>query len=155
MKKIEKIALSACALTVIILTFFYLFALIGQLTDPMISFTTFLLILGFSLIISLTSLILRIERMKMIVRIIIHYASLLVAFTVIFLISGNLSAGGTPVVFSAIVVFTFLYAVIFALTYFIKRTIGAADKKIDKRLQAKATPTKSKSEYKSLYSSKD
>lgn len=155
MKKIEKILLSACALTVIILTFFYLFALIGQFTDPMISFTTFLLISGFSLIISLMSLILKIERLKMIVRVIVHYASLLVAFTVIFLISGNLGAGGTPVVFSAIVVFTFLYAVIFALSYFIKNVIGAADRKIDARLRAKAKPTKSKSEYKSLYSSKD
>ena len=91
----------------------------------------------------------------MIVRIIVHYASLLVAFTVIFLISGNLGAGGTPVVFSAIVVFTFLYAVIFALSYFIKNVIGAADRKVDARLRAKAKPTKSKSEYKSLYSSKD
>ena len=154
MKKIENLVLSACAFTVMILFLFYLFAVIGQFTEPTITFPTFLLIFGFSAIIAVTSMILRVERLKMFTRIAIHYASLLIAFTVVFLTSGNLASGGTPIVFSAVVVFTFLYGIIFTATYFICKGLRSADRKISNRQQKNATASK-KSEYKSLYSSKD
>ena len=154
MKRFEKLMLSTTAFTVLILFFFYLFAVIGGFTEPLISFPTFLLILGFGFIISVSSLILKVERIKKSLRVLVHYASLMLAFTVVFIISGNLSSGGTPVIFSAIVVFTFLYAVIFTASYFVKKAVASFDSKIDAQSSTKKT-VKTKKEYKSLYSSKD
>ena len=155
MKKIESLVMSACALTVLILTIFYLFAMATGYSTPLIDFGTFALILTFGIIISVANLILRIESLKLAARILIHYLSLLVAFTVIFAVNGNLGGGNVGAITAAIIVFTFLYAVIFLICYFAIKPIRAVDRTINSKVAgrqaAKQTEAKKAPKYESRY----
>lgn len=153
MKKLHNLLLTACTYTVIVLTLFYLFAAATDFADAGIELPMFAMIFGFCALISVAGLILEIEKIKKPLRILIHYVTLFVAFLVIFVISGNISKKGPAAVFSAVVIFTFLYAVIFLICAFAKRALGAADKRIDKRIAKNEKNKKPKAPYKSLYGS--
>ncbi len=148
MKKLETLLLKACGYTIITTALFYIIALIGKFTTAAIDFPTFALIFLFGIVISASSLILGIQSMRIIFRILIHYAVLLVSFFFVFLFAGKLGNAGMPVIFSAIIVFTFLYALIFALTYFIKRAVNGADSFLTKKNDSKKGEKKP---YKPLY----
>ena len=154
MKKLENILLRGTAYSVLILIIFYLFAIVGQLTEPAITFPTFVLIVAFGLIISASELVFSIKSLKTPLRVLIHYAALLAAFCAIFVFSGNLSADGPAAIFSAVVIFTFLYALVFVIVYFSRRAIRLADKKIGKQVE-KSRANDKKPEYKSLYGKQD
>lgn len=152
MKKIKNLLLGACGYTVLILALFYIFAAISKFTDARIGFSMFTIIFGFGCLISLAGMILGIEKIKKPFRILIHYSILLVSFSVIFIVSGNIASSGAAAIFSAVVIFTFFYALIFALTYLAIHAVSSADKHIDKKLFAKKKDIK-KPPYKPLYSS--
>lgn len=144
MKKIENLLLKACGYSLIILTLFFAVAALGNFTSAAIDFPTFLLIFVFGIIISTASMILYVQALKPIFRVMIHYAILLISFSVIFILAGKLGNGGASVIFSAIVIFTFLYAVIFAVTYLIRRAIKSADKALDKKNSSSSKGNKNK-----------
>ena len=148
MKKIREIFQGACGITVFTLALFYLFAAISKLSTPRIGFGMFGLIFGFSCLIRLANELLSLERMHMLLRIAIHYTALLISFCVVFITSGNIAGNGAAAVFSAIAVFTFLYALLFTAIYFIKKLI----KKLDNSDAAKET---ARSKYKPLYRDRD
>ena len=150
MKKLQSTLLAGSAYTVFILIVFYLFAIIGQLTLPAITFPTFLLILVFGMIISFAENIFYIKGLKIPFKIMIHYSLLLIAFCSVFVFSGNLKSEGPAAIFTSIVIFSFLYALIFVSARFIRKGIRSLDKKIEKRALTKAKEEK-KTEYKSLY----
>ena len=154
MKKIETILLRGCGFTILILTLFYLFAVATSFVDPEIGFPTFLLILTFGFIISLSTLIFEIKAMKLPFKILIHYATLLVAFSAVFVYSGNLATGGDAAIFTAVAIFTFLYALIFAISYFAARVVRVADKTLDsgnKAQKSKDAKKESSSTYQPRY----
>ena len=155
MKRIETIILRACGYCVLILSLFYAFGAINEYRKPYIDFKTFLVILLFGMIVSLGGFILTLERLKMPLRILIHYIALFTAFYVVFVVSGNLGAGGGSVIFSAVVIFTFLYSVIFASVYFIRKAIRKADSIANKKAPQKKTNENAKPKYKSLYKTED
>ena len=139
MKKIESILLRAAGFTVAILFLFYLFVIATSFTEPNIGFPTFMLILAFGFVISLSTLIFEIKPLKLPYKVLIHYATLLIAFCAIFVHSGNLSAGGDAAIFTAIAIYTVLYGIVFALTILITRTVKAADKQLDAKHKENAT----------------
>ena len=147
MKKIENLLLQAAGYTVIILFLFFIFAATGDFTKAAITFPQFATILCFGVTISVAGLIFKLDSIKKWIRILIHYAVLLAAFTVIFIITGNLVSGGTGTVFSAVVIFTFFYAIIAALVYFVGRFIKSADKKVDIKARRNTKPAAKKEEY--------
>lgn len=136
MKKIEGILLRACGFTVLILVLFYLFAVATSFVDPAIGFPTFLLILTFGFIISLSSLIFEIKTLKTPIKVAIHYVALLVAFCAVFIYSGKLTAGGDAAIFTAVAIFTALYAVIFAIAFSVMRTVRIADNKFEAKAKS-------------------
>ena len=148
MKRLEKLFLKACAYAVLIVTLFFLFTLATSFTEAAIKIGTFMLILLFGLIIAAADLIFSIEKINKALRLLIHYAALLVTFIVIFVLSGNITAGGGGAVISAIFIFTVLYAVLFTVIFLVKRAVGTADKGLDKRMPKQA---EKKPAYKSLY----
>lgn len=154
MKKIENILLRGSAYTVLILVLFYLFAVLGQLVEPAITFPTFIIIVVFGFVISVCELVFCIKSLKTPIKVLIHYAVLLVAFCAIFIFSGNLDSKGPAAIFSAVVIFTFLYSLIFLIVYFARKGINAADKKIEKHMK-KTKKDEKKPEYKSLYGKQD
>ena len=151
MKKLEGILLRGCGLTILILALFYAFATSGNLTNQGIYFDTFALILIFGQIISLTTEIFFLSRLHFALRMLIHYASLLIAFCAIFIASGNIKADTAANIFSAVIIFTFLYVLFFGVVWLIKKVIGSLDKRID---QSKANSKNDKKPYKSIYSDK-
>lgn len=152
MKKIESILLRGCGLTILILTLFYAFASFGNLANQAIGFDIFALIFIFGQIISLTTEILFLPRLKFAIRLLIHYISLMVAFCAIFIATGNIKADTPANIFSAVIVFTFLYAFFFGVVCLIKKLVISLDKQIDSRKTA--NDKNDKKPYKSIYSDK-
>ena len=146
MEKAKKIILSATAYTVLILVLFYIYALVGNLTQPAVKFGTFLIILVFGFVISLANIIFEIKRLNHLIKLLIHYLALLLAFIVIFVIAGNLTISGPASVLSAIIIFTVLYAVIYALSYGVRSALRSVSKST-----AKSNTKAKKSTYKPLY----
>ncbi len=145
MKRLENLLLRACAITVMIVLIFFLFTYtLGSGREPLY-IGNFLLILAFGAVISVADLILEIKKLKFIFRLLIHYATLLVAFLVVFRF---IVEKAPSAIFVAIILFTVLYAVFFVIAFFIKKAVNAADKKVDKKLPKKAD---GKKKYNSLY----
>lgn len=153
MKTLENLLLKSCGYTLSILLVFYLGGTIAGFTTPYIDFKTFLIILLFGTLIALAGLLFKIEKIHIALRVLIHYLVLFCAFTVVFVLSGNIAKKGMAAVFTSLTVFTFFYAIMFTASYFIRKLIKKADKKIDKKINAH--PQKKKSEYKKLYKSED
>ena len=151
MKRLENILLKGCGYTILILVLFYLFAAFNSFDSATIEFSTFALIFAFGMIISLATMILGLERPSLPIRILIHYAAMMLAFSVIFMASGHINVSTPANIFTAVIIFTFFYILLFAVVYLIKRCVSSIDKKINK---GKKDEKQKKKEYKSLYSSK-
>lgn len=142
MQRIEKFIKTACAYTVAILIFFYLFAVTNSFDETAIGFGRFGLILLFGIVIALADYIFTMKISKL-YTVLLHYCVLLFAFIVIFLISGVLGDSGSRIFISAIV-FTILYAVLFAAVYFFKKGVSKLDNGLNKNHPAKKKEQKPK-----------
>lgn len=136
MKKAEKIILQACAYTVLICFMFLLFAQISGFTTATLSFGKFMLLVLFGAVIAVANMLWEIKSWHYMLKLIVHFASLMSAFFVVFVISGNIKASGGGAILAAVFVFTFLYALIFTITYFVKKSINTVDKKLDSKSSA-------------------
>lgn len=154
MKKVEETILKACGFSVLILLFFFAFAASTNFPTAVISFSTFAIIVGFGFLISLASLILQVKKLNIIIRILIHYTTLLIAFCSIFLSIGNIGNGSSSKVFVAIVLFTIFYAFLFAVSFLVKKVVAFLDKAINVRYGTKTKAERTRESYKSLYSDK-
>jgi hypothetical protein len=140
MKRIEKTLERGSGYTLLILILFYLFAVVANFESKSISFSKFLLILAFGMMISVAELIYSLLNMKAILKIVIHYALLLTSFLIIFLTGDFFTLKGFGGVLVAVIIFTFLYFVIYGIIRLIRVTVGAADKAIDNRKAAAEHP---------------
>lgn len=155
MKRLENFLLKACGFTVAILTLFYLFPALSRAANESISFSTFALIFGFGMLISIATMIFEIKSINLVLRILIHYIALMVAFCTVFISTGNISADTPAKIFTAVIIFTVFYAFFFGLTVGIKKLVRLIDDKADKHSNTKRktnSKAESKKPYKSLYS---
>lgn len=153
MRRINKVFLTACGYAILILSLFYAFAAISDFTSDAIAPQQFALILGFGFIISIAEFTYEELKLKKIYKCIIHYFVLLVAFCLIFIVSGNVSSQKPSAIFIAIVLYTVSYFTIYGIVRLVRMSINFADDKLDQR---NATDKKSKKDnnkgtYKSLY----
>lgn len=149
MRRIHKLFLVGCGYTVLILSLFYAFAAISEFVMPAIAPGQFALIFASGLVISLAEFMYEQLKVKKVLKCIIHYFVLMVAFCLIFIISGKISAQKPAAVFIAIILFTLLYFVIWTIVHFSRKAIDRMDDKLEKKNKAKQT--KAKKGYKSLY----
>ena len=154
MKFLENLILKSCGFTLSILFIFYLGGTIADFTNPYIDFKTFLTVLLFGTLIAVAGLLFKIEKMHIALRVLIHYLVLFISFTVIFIISGNISAKGAAAIFTSLIIFTFFYAIMFTAAYFLRKLIKNADARIDKNAHPRPA-SKKRSEYKKLYKNED
>ena len=150
MKRIQQLLLNACAYTVALLLVLYVFAALSDVSSG-ISFGRFALVFTFGAAIALASVILKSQSVSRPIGVIIHYSLLLLAFIVLFVVIGGISNGGK--IFAAIVVFTFFYALVFALAVLVNRSVKVADKRLDKKHPQKQK--KAPAPYKSIYGKND
>ena len=150
MRKIEKLFLTGCGYSVLILTLFYLFAALTKFVSPAITTAQFTIIVVFGMLISLAELLYNTLKIKKIARCFVHYAVLFIAFFVIFIIMGKTTSGKAPAIFVAIVLYTILYFTLWLIIHLIRKTISAVDDKIDSRAPKSKTQKETK-EYKPLY----
>ncbi|MBQ1260974.1 MAG: hypothetical protein IIX96_03085 [Clostridia bacterium] len=108
MQKFKKIVLNTALYTVIIMTVFYLFALISGQSEARVSAAKFFVILGFSLAISLSALVFE-ASVSPLLKYITNYSVLFTAFCVIFLTSGEGVGNAFARVLIAFVIFTVFY----------------------------------------------
>lgn len=157
MKRINQIFLTGCGYTVLILTLFYAFAVISKFVSQSIAPGQFALILCFGFIISSAEFLYEQLKLKKIYKCFIHFLVLLVAFCLIFLISGNISSKKPFAVFIAIFLYTFLYFSIWTIVHFVRKAINKADDRLDSRTANAKIKKKQnkKGTYKSLYNNED
>lgn len=127
---VRKILVSTCVICTVISVFFFFFAAIvneveSLFSETAITFRQFLLILLFSFLVALANRLLSVQRLHIALRITVHYATLLAAFLVVFIRAGNLKITGSASLFLSVMIFTVLYAVFFAASYFLLRLFGA------------------------------
>ncbi len=146
MKIFENLLLKASGYTILILTIFYSFAAFDGSGNNSIAFSTFLTVLAFGILISVTTMILGLKNRPLFLRLILHYGSLLAAFLIVFVASGRISLETPAKIFSGVIIFTLLYSLIFASIYLIRKSVKAIDRKMDKK--------EKKAAYKSRYSDK-
>lgn len=146
MKKVEAIFLSGCAYALTIVALFFGFAAISRFTEARIGAGQFFIILLFGQIISLASYILKNASWHIALRYALHYFSLFLAFTVIFIFNGKIKANGGAAIFSAAVVFTFLYIITFFIIFGVKKSLKAVEKKIPQKAKSNSDK-KDKNDY--------
>ena len=134
---VRKILVSSCVVCTLISVFFYFVAAIVNEVESLfdetaVTFRQFLLILLFSLLVALANRLLSVTKLHIAWRILIHYATLLAAFLIVFVAAGKLKISGPSSVFLSIMIFTVLYAVCFVAGYFLLRMFGALPEKAKK-----------------------
>ena len=158
MRRIYKIFLTGCGYTVLILSLFYLFAAVSGFVSQAIAPGQFALILTFGFIISLAEFMYEELKLKKIFKCLIHYAVLLTAFCLIFIVSGNISSQRPSAIFVSIIIYTLLYFMVWVIVRYVRKAINHADDKLDARSSGKESKSKNKpgkGTYKSLYSEGD
>ena len=153
MRRINKLFLAGCGYTVLILTLFYAFAAISKFVSPAIAPKQFALILTFGFLIAFAEFMYEQLKLKTIYKCLIHYCVLLLAFCLIFIVSGNISAQRPSAIFVAVILYTLLYFVIWTIVHFARKAITRIDNKLDTKKNIQHT-TKNKP-YKSLYGDGD
>ena len=143
---IRKILVSCCVnCTVISVVFYFVAAIVNKVeslfNESAVTFRQFLFILLFSFLVALANRLLSLARLHIALRVLIHYATLLAAFLVVFIWAGKLKINGPSAVFLSIMIFTVLYVAFFLAAYFTLRFLGVF-------------PGKKKSEKKPEYSSR-
>ena len=153
MRRINKIFLTGCGYAVLILSLFYAFAAISKFVSQAIAPGQFILIVSFGFIISLAEFMYEELNLKKTLKCLIHYAVLLVAFCLIFIVSGNISAQKPSAIFVAIILYTILYFVVWAIVHYVRKAIDCADDKLDAKKKTLKTDKKinNKGKYKPLY----
>lgn len=119
MKIFKKFFLNACMYSVLILTLFYAFAAVSEMSEAVMTVDKYFTILGFGAVISASVLIFD-TKINFFLKYAINYAVLLTAFSVIFLTSSGSSENAVARVFVAVVLFTIIYALALLFTYLFK-----------------------------------
>ena len=129
MEKIKRIALNSCAFTVLIAVLFFAFAKISGLSEVKIDFLHFFVILLFGIVVAIANTLFEIPRLHIVWKFLIHYAILFVAFYIVFLNFANIDSNkGAAVIFTALIVFTFLYVVVAFIAWLFKKAFKIAAK---------------------------
>ncbi len=116
MRVFKKFVLNACLYSVLILTLFYIFAAISEMSDSVIGIGKYFTIIGFGAVISASILIFE-TKLKTVLKYIINYGVLLCAFCVIFLSSASGSGNAAARTFAAVVLFTIFYSLVLLFRY--------------------------------------
>ena len=131
---VRKILTSTAVICTVISVFFYFIAAIVNkvesiMNETAVTFRQFLLILLFSFLVALANRLLSVSRIHIALRILIHYATLLAAFLIVFIWAGKLKISGPASVFLAIMIFSVLYIALFLAAYFTLRFLDALPNK--------------------------
>ena len=145
MKHIYKFILESCGLSVFITSIFFVFeGIASPEITPALPISRYFLILLFSFIVVGANLLFSIEKLNKLATLAIHYLAIFVAFLTVFVGFAGMTA---KKFFIYAVIFTILYAIIFAAVICVKKLTTKAEDRISSK-----TPTSKKStEYKPRY----
>ena len=131
MKRIEKYLLNSCALTVLVLSLIYIFAIISspEIT-PAVQIGRYFTILLFSFLTVGASYLFSVPKIPKLLVFAIHYLVVLIAFMLIFIDLKEITA---PKAFISVAIFTIFYTLLFAIVIGIKKLCSRLDKLIKKK----------------------
>lgn len=148
MKHFKSILANGCVFSTVITLIASVVALIvdraeGLFKEVSLPVSQFLVILAFSFLIAAANRILTLRRMHAALRLLIHYAALLVSFLFIFVLAGNLKITGADSIFIAVFLFTVLYAAAMAIVLSLLSALGILGKG-KKNQKSSAVPYKNR-----------
>lgn len=124
MKLFKDRLLSGCGITVIILCCFFLFVSADTGITFQMTFSSFLIILGMSMVISAAALIFKMDTFPYVIRLVFHFVALLGIMLGLLGATGVLAGKSTTQYFLLFVGYTFFYAVISLLIFGLKKLYG-------------------------------
>lgn len=141
MKQTEKFFSHACMYAVFITIAFYIFSNAFSAAGLSMTFTRFLTIFAFSMIISSMEYIFTVTKINKFLQYLINYVVLCIAFNVVFFSIRKTSADyifGASTIFAAIVLFTFGYAFVILGSIALRSVLAKSQK--SSRNNAKSAP---------------
>ncbi len=158
MKKIKDLILSACGITVLILTLFYLFVSVDTGVVFQMTFSSFAIIFGMSCLISVAKLIFELDSFPYYVRLVLHFAALLTVILAMLGFTGYLASKKATDYFVIIAAYAFIYAVVTLISFGLRKLFdrlsqnnGKGLKKTSRVVAKKSEKDEKKSDYKPLY----
>ena len=136
MKQTEKFISHACMYTVFISIAFYIFSNFVNSKGLSMTFSRFITILAFSMVTSSMEFVFSVTKFPTAVKYLIHYATLCVAFNVVFFTIRKASTDfvfSASTVFAATILFTFGYAFVILSSIFVRKLIGKSEKEAKKK----------------------
>jgi hypothetical protein len=119
---LRRVFLRGCSLTALIAL--AMFIIVSAATDMnYIALSQYLLILAFSMLISLTQEIFALRFLHILLRILIQYAALLLSFLVLFISSGKIATTPSQI-FIYIFMFTLIYVIVCAILFPLLKVTG-------------------------------
>ena len=155
MKKIKDFLLKTCGYAILILSVFYIFSAFLGASAYGILWDRFLVIIGYSLLISAADLLYSVLPIHKALCVLIHYALLLAGFIPIFIFLGAYASSPiTPQrVFIAVAFFSILYFLAALAVWGVKALAAKVGKgSLAKEEKTPKKKKKTKPEYRSLYS---
>ncbi len=138
---ISKFLYRGTAYTAIISILFFIFAKLLDVSDLHLSFSRYLIILAFGMIVSATEFVFTFNKLPRIAQYFIHYFVLSIAFFFVFLnirkSSGDFEFAPSTV-FASLAVFTCFYFIILGIVFITKKAISKQEKKTNKKTNGKA-----------------
>lgn len=141
MKDIERLFLFGAGYTTLILSIYYAFAAITTGTTT-VSVGRFFLILLFGFIIAGAEFAYKTFNFKRVLKCLVHYCILLLAFCLIFILGGFFEANSPSAVFAAVIIFTAFYFLLFAVVYFVRKGIARSDEALESRRKKNSVVSK-------------
>ena len=130
MNFLEKLLYHTAAYSTLITIAVFLFARIGGVSELVMTFGKYFLILLFSVLISSTERIFNVEKIPKPLKYVIHYSVLCIAFYLIFLnvkASDGTSRFSAASIFAAVIIFTVFYLLFMLSIRFIKAKMHKAN----------------------------
>lgn len=121
MKLIKDRLLAGCGITVLILFCFFTFVSVDTGITFQMTFSSFLIIFGMSLLVSLAALIFKMDSFPYAIRLIMHFLSLLGVLFALLGSTGVLAGKSTAQYFLLCVGYTFLYAIVSLIIFGFKK----------------------------------
>ncbi len=130
MSQLKKFTYHTALYTTLITLVFYIFALVLGLPEQSIGIGRFLVLLSFSMIISVAEYIFDIKSLKLTVKYLVHYSSLFLVFFFVFL-SVRFEGGSSlslPFVFTCWFIFTVSYILVALILNAVKKRFSKQNK---------------------------
>ena len=133
MKRLEKLLYHACTFTVLISVMILIINAISGFNNPSIGFTRYLVILLFSLVISISNMIFEVKTLKPYLKFPLHFAVLFLAFYMTFANGTTFNVDSAADFMVVFIAFAFFYTLVACVAVLVIKGVKGIDKALPQK----------------------